>query len=270
MKSTNQSLERGLAVLELLNERPAATGVREIARQLDLSPTIVQRLLRALCDAGYAAQDPETSKYRLGYRAVVLGASMIEDDSLVTSAMPVLRGLADDADLNAFLGVRSGRTLIYVLALQSRGPISIRSAPGSAAAFHTTAMGKALLAAGSEAEAADLLGAGPLPALTERTITDPALLRDELWRVREQGYALSLEENLVGVVSVGACVRNAHGAPAAAISVAYAPRLQPKHVLAEVVRLTVGAAAAISRKLGCPDGALPTFTPSSVQAPDAA
>lgn len=270
MSNTSQSLERGLAVLDLLNQRAGAMGVREVARQLALSPTIVQRLLRTLADAGYVAQDPETQKYRLGYRAVVLGASLIEEDSLVAAAMPPLRRLADEADLNAFLGVRSGRSLVYVLALQSRGPIAIKSTPGSTAAFHATAMGKALLAAMTDEEVADLLGPGPLPALTGRTVTAPDALLEDLALARRRGYALSDEENLVGVMSAGACVRNAAGHAVASVSVAYAPKLQPGHAPADVVRLVVDAAAAVSRALGCPERSLPVLSPSEVHGTDAA
>jgi len=51
--SGNQSLERGLAVLDLLDRASAPMGVREMARAVALSPTIVQRLANSLARAGY-------------------------------------------------------------------------------------------------------------------------------------------------------------------------------------------------------------------------
>jgi DNA-binding IclR family transcriptional regulator len=41
----SQSLERGLDVLEIVGAEGADIGVREIARRLRLSPTIVQRMV---------------------------------------------------------------------------------------------------------------------------------------------------------------------------------------------------------------------------------
>ena len=50
--SGNQSLERGLAILDLLNRAAEPIGIREIARELELSPAIVQRLANTLAQSG--------------------------------------------------------------------------------------------------------------------------------------------------------------------------------------------------------------------------
>lgn len=268
--SSNQSLERGLAILEILDKEGNELGVRELARRLSVSPPIVQRLLRSLCDASFVTQDEASQKYRIGYRALSLGASLVTEDKLVSVVMPRLRTLAETHHLNAFLAVVAGGALTYVLTLQSAGPISIRTQPGSRAAFHATAMGKALIAHEDEETVRRYLGPAPLPALTDRTVTDPEALLAELARVNEQGYALALGENLPGVTSVGARVKNAQGRPIASISVAYAPQLQPATHLAEVVRLVTAAAAAASRDLGCPEASVDRVTPLDASRHDAA
>ncbi|NIA68197.1 IclR family transcriptional regulator [Pelagibius litoralis] len=256
MANTSQSLERGLSILELLEAEAGPLGIREMARRLQLSPAIVQRLVTTLDESHFVTKDADTRKYRLGYRALSLGSSMLSDDNLIAASMPVLAHLTREMEVNAFLAVISGDRLVYILALQSNGPISIRSAPGTEAAFHATAMGKAMLADESDARARSLLGAGPLAALTERTMTDPDKVIAELAAVREQGYATSLEENLVGVVSTGASVKNASGRSIAAISIAYVPSLQPKIPLADAINRIMTSAAEISRRLGCPEDCL--------------
>ena len=45
-------------------------GVRELARRLELSPTIVQRLVSSLAVRGYIEKNLETSRYRLGHRVL--------------------------------------------------------------------------------------------------------------------------------------------------------------------------------------------------------
>src|SRR6185312_8049441 len=70
----SQSLERGLDVLEIVEAEGSEIGVREIARRLELSPTIVQRMVTSLARRGYVDRDAETARYRLGYRALALGA----------------------------------------------------------------------------------------------------------------------------------------------------------------------------------------------------
>ena len=244
--------------------------MREIARRLEFSPSIVQRLVKTLEDAQFVMRDAETRKYGLGYRALSLGSSMLTDDSLVAASMPVLAGLTREMDVNAFLSVISGNRLIYILALQSNGPISIRSAPGTEAAFHSTAMGKAILAEESDARARALLGPGPLQKLTDRTLLDPDAVIAELEAVRRQRYATSLEENLVGIVSAGACVRNAGGRCIAAISIAYVPSLQPQIQLAEAIKKVAASALEISRRLGCPEERLGKIHTIKVAEDDAA
>ena len=259
-----------MAILEVLDKEGKELGVRELARRLSISPTIVQRLLRTLSDAHFVIQDSDSQKYRIGYRALSLGASLLTEDKLVSVAMPFLQRLTDEHHLNAFLAVISGDDLTYVLALQSAGPISIRSMPGSKAPFHSTAMGKAILAHEDKETIQRYLGPKPLETFTDNTIADPSKFIAQLGKVREQGYALSIEENLPGVTSVGARVKNSQGKPIASISVAYAPLLQPNCRLPEIVRLVTETAASISMGLGCPERAIDHVTPMAASGENAA
>lgn len=267
--SSNQSLMRGLTILEFLDEASEPLGIRDIARKMGISATIVQRLVHSLTEANFARKDPRSQKYVIGYRAVALGRSMLTEERLVGSALPELRALASDHHLNAFLSVIAGGELLYVLAEQSAGPIAIKSKPGAKAAFHATAMGKALLSGRPVDEIDALLGKGALEPLTARTITDRDALHAELARADQQGYALAFGENLDGVTSVAARIRDGEGGVIAAISIAFAPSLQPTTQLADVVRLVTDAAARISTTLGCPKEMLDRVTPV-LETPDVA
>src|SRR5262245_39957505 len=101
----SQSLERGLAILDLLDRAAAPIGVRELARAMNLSPTIVQRFLGSLSRAGYVEQEGDSRKYRLGYRAMLLGGAMMAQDRLIAVATRELQQLADRHFLNGYLGV---------------------------------------------------------------------------------------------------------------------------------------------------------------------
>ena len=236
-------------------------GVRDIARTMDLSPTIVQRLLHSLSDANFIKQDAETQKYSLGYRALAIGRSLLSEDELVSNAFAAVKRLASDHHLNAYLSTISQGKLTYVLAEQSSGPIAIKIKPGSEAKFHSTAMGKALLSAHDQSQVLELLGSAPLIALTEKTITSKEAFIEELNEIRERGYALAFGENLDGVTSVAARIRNAQADVIAALSVAYAPSLQPLTQLETVIKLVAEAACEISLSLGCPEEQLDKVAP---------
>ena len=93
-RSGSQSLERGLDILEMIEAENADIGVRELARRAGLSPTIVQRLVSSLAVRGYIEKNSETSRYRLGHRSLMLGASVERGDDFSVTARQELDRLA--------------------------------------------------------------------------------------------------------------------------------------------------------------------------------
>ncbi len=59
-----------------------------------------------------------------------------------------------------------------------------------------------------------------LPAQTEKTITDRAVLERRLAEARKRGYATNTSESEVGVAAISAVVRDRRGGAIAALSVA--------------------------------------------------
>ena len=246
----SQSLERGLDVLEVVEAAGGEVGVREIGPRLRLSPTIVQRLVTSLARRGYVEKNSDTQRYRLGYRAMVLGASSEHGSDYIVTARRELERLARDHRLNGFVSVLHGGRAVYLLAVQADGPVAIKVDPGSEMPLHSTAAGKVLLASVGDAEARKLLGGGRLTAITPHTITDPAALVAVLAKVRRQRYALVVEENIRGVLSVGAPIVDRHGRVLAALSVAFPKYLEAGLTLQSVTPLVTGAAERISRVVG--------------------
>ena len=245
----SQSLERGLDVLEIVGAESADIGVREIARRLRLSPTIVQRMVTSLARRGYVDKDAETARYRLGFRALTLGGGEHGPDYL-PSARRELDRLAHDHGLNGFVSVLQGGRAVYLLAVQAEAPIAIKVAPGSEMPLHSTAAGKVLLASLDDAAARKMLGSGKLSAITPHTVTDPAAVVASLAKVRRQSFATVAEENIRGVLSVGAPIRDRNGKMLAALSVAFPKYLDSGLTLQSVTPLVVSAAQRVSRAVG--------------------
>jgi DNA-binding IclR family transcriptional regulator len=130
--------------------------------------------------------------------------------------------------------------------------------------LHSTSAGKVLLAALSDGEARKLLGSRKLAAITPHTVTDPSVLLATLPRVRRQGFATVNEENIPGVLSVGAPIRDRAGAVVAALSVAFPKYLDSGLTLGSVEPLVTGAALRVSRTLGMPPAMLLTGNLGSV------
>jgi len=261
-RSGSQSLERGLDILEMIEAEHGDIGVRELARRLELSPTIVQRLVSSLAVRGYIEKNAETSRYRLGHRSMILGASGERGVDYLATARRELDRLAQEHHLNGFVSVlRSGRA-IYLLAVQADG-LAIRVSIGSEMPLHSTAAGKVLLASLDDGAARKLLGHRKLLAITPHTITDAAALIASLAKVRHQGFATVVEENIPGVLSVGAPITDRAGSVVAALSVAFPKYLESGLTLQGSIPLVTAAALRISRTLGAGEVGTPPATRSS-------
>ncbi|MFT3817213.1 MAG: IclR family transcriptional regulator [Rubrivivax sp.] len=248
--STNQSLSRGLALLDAVNDSAQPLGVREVARLLQISPSIAQRLANTLMEAGYLQQVPETRKYRLGYRALALGSSMVRSDALYASAAQELGFLAEHHQLNGYLGVVQQDAVVYLHTVQSHGAIAIRAEAGQRLSPHATALGKALLAELPSDRAAAVLGPAPYAARTRQTITSARAFQRELEETRQRGYSIADEENDVGVVSIGTCIRNKDGIVVAAISVAFLKAQRGPKEWPAIAGMVVAAGRRCSGALG--------------------
>lgn len=248
----NQSVARALAILNLLASRPEPMGVRDIARQLRVAPSIAQRLIKTLANAGFLEQTGTTLRYMIGYKALQVGNAFLGQNTLHSAVMPGLYALADE-HISSFLGVLRDRRIVYLATVQSTGPVAINHRPGAQTYLHSTAMGKALLAEMPEQEVRALLTQSPLPRLTARTKVSVTQLMAELETVRRLGYATSDEENRQGFFSVGAVVRDSSGRASAVVSGAVSTSGLTSKDRTRIARLVMEVAQNASLKLGAPN-----------------
>src|SRR5271166_1880359 len=212
------SIEKAFRILEILSAH-SPLGVTEIAAELGLKKSSVSRLLKALAELGYAEVTAQRGQYRMGPRILGLAKAYLEDDRLVKEAQPILHELALSLRASAHLAVLAGGDIVIVAKEPSPEHIQVTTRVGGRTPLHASALGKVLLADLPEKKRAALLG-DTLTRYTERTITDPRKLDEVLDEIREQGFAVELEEEHAGVGCIGAPVRSALGRWIAAISVA--------------------------------------------------
>ena len=90
---------------------------------------------------------------------------------------------------------------------------------GASVALHSSAVGKAYLAALDEASRERLLRELPLAARMPGTATSLPALRALLQETAARGYATDNEENEAGIVCYGVALCDAAGRPVAGVSV---------------------------------------------------
>lgn len=216
-----RSFKRGLVVLELLASSggDSGAGVTELAAAADLDKATTSRLLQTLCAMSYAYQDPETRNYKLTGRLLSVADSHLASLDLPQRAQPYLAEVRAETGETVHLGVRELDRVVYVAKLESHQTVHIASAIGQTMPLHTTALGKAILAAMDTEERANLSEALDLAPRTERSITTTSALMSELCSTAERGFAIDDRENEDAICCVAAAVVDSIGRVVGAISV---------------------------------------------------
>jgi len=244
-----QSLDRALEMLDLLATNGGEMGVSDLARRLEVHKSTAFRLLATLQDHGLVEQNASTEKYRLGYGLVRLAGAVVAELDLSRAARAVMQELADHSRETVNLALLQGERVINIDQITSSHLVVNVNWVGKQNPVHCTSTGKVLLAYLPPAELRRLLSK-PLERLTPRTIVDRATLEKQLQRVREDGYAFTLEELEVGLNAVAAPVRDSRGEVIAALSMSGPSyRVSPQR-LGELGEMTRQAADAISRRMG--------------------
>ena len=207
-----------LDVIEALIKVRTIT-VSEVNQQLKIPKSSAYAILQTLKSRGYVHKD-EFDRYSLSLKLFSLGSQLIAGIDLRRSTYPLLKELAEKAQITAHLGVLEGQRAVYIEKIEVIGSIRLRTEVGRSLPLHATAIGKALLAFLPEEEIDRILKTLPLPALTPKTITSAAALKKELARVQALGYSVNNEENEAETRALAAPIFGTDGRPIAAINLA--------------------------------------------------
>jgi len=237
------SVARSLELLEALRESEEDLGVNELSRRIGVSPSTASRLLATLEGAGLVQREGH-GPFRLGLGLVSLADRVLARLDLRALARPVLVELMERTGETATLSVPGEREAITVDSVPSRSSVVSMARLGRPSVAHATAVGKVMLA----------FGGGPLPrerelkALTQRTITDRALLETEVLAVRRRGYGTVFGEREMDVNAIAAPVFDRVGGLAAILGLqGPANRLEDPTLLLGDLR---AGAATLERALG--------------------
>ena len=211
-----QSLARGLAVIRAFDEDHPEMTLSEVARATELSRASARRFLHTLVQLGYVGTDGRV--FALTPRVLELGFAYLSSASLPEIAEPHLERLVEQVHESASVSVLDGADIVYVARVPVSRIMTVSITIGTRFPAFATSMGRVLLAHLPADEQEQYLQTAELSALAPRTTTSAAALREELTRVREQGWALVDQELEAGLRSVAAPISD-RGRVLAAVNV---------------------------------------------------
>jgi len=215
-----QTITKAGQVLDLFSIERPEWGVSEAAQALKYPKSSISALMSALAKQGLLRQTGER-RYRLGWRVMALSQILLESTKFRTEARRAMEHLVSVTGETVHLAALESNQVIYVEKLQGTRAINVNlTYVGFRFPVHCSAVGKAILAHLPWERALEILEEQGMEKFTPNTITTPEGLRDELQRVREQGYAYDLEEAELDLRCIGAPIRDHTGEVVASMSLA--------------------------------------------------
>ena len=196
-----QSVQRAAAILEYIALQGGA-GISELSRELQLNKSTVFSLVKTLEGLGFVFKNERTENYQATYRLRTADASQ-DSRSIISFARPWLEKLQQKYDETVHFVRLQEHMVVYLEKLESNKSIRIHSDIGGTMPLHCTGVGKAILAWQSEEIVEEFIRESGLPAMTSHTIRKADILKEELRRVRAQGFSIDDEENQDDLYCIG-------------------------------------------------------------------
>lgn len=204
--NASRSALRPFDLLEAFRTAGRPLSLSEMARLTSIPISTCHSVVRALEQRGllYFLSAREAYPTR---RLWDLAREINANDPIATRFAPALTALRDATSETVILGVRQDDRVLYLLVVESTQTIRYSSNAGEFKPMHSSSIGKALLGSmpGTELEA--WLAAHPLPRVTDRTITTPQGLNEELAASRARGVFITRGENVADVMALAAPLR---------------------------------------------------------------
>ena len=197
-------IKRALDIVSSFNFKQQTLAAKEFLEVLDIPLSTLYRYLKILVARGFLVKETDTQKYRLGYQLLKLGRIAGSNMGFVDVIRPHMERLSSDSSEMVLLTVISGWEAVCVERIEAGKRIRMTLERGSSLPLHAGASSKILLAYQDDYFLETLINEVGLPRLTASTITDIDELKQELNKIREQGFALSDQEADSGVGAISA------------------------------------------------------------------
>ncbi len=245
-----QALARASALIDVIAAGgEEGVGLSDISRATTLNKTTAFNLLASLVTLRFLEQDAHSRRYRLGLRNLELGRIVQQRLHISHLARPILADLCKKTNETVNLGLPDLLDLFVVDSYLGSRLLHATAYGGWRSMYHCTALGKAFMAKWDAPMRHTVYRLRGLPRKTPRTITDIDALETQLARFLEQGYAVDVGENEVGVNGIARSIVNGMGEVAAAISVSGHSNRLTEDVMEQIAPDVIAAADSIAAAL---------------------
>ena len=196
-----QSLDRGIQILLILAEHNSAS-ITELAEALGVDKSTASRLAETLRQRDMVRVDPETKKFRLGFRILHLGEALKDNLNVIAIARPMLLSLSAQINESVHFCAYNNKSVYVMDQVRSNKNYALSATVGMIEPLHCSSVGKCILAYRRPDTIRTLLEDYTFTKYTEKTIVSKEALLVHLETIRQAGYALDDEEMAPGVLCI--------------------------------------------------------------------
>jgi IclR family acetate operon transcriptional repressor len=215
---TLQSLDRALGILVAISRTGRAT-LTDLSMSLGVPTATTHRILTTLQKHGFVAFNEDRQDWSIGIEAYRTGASFMNRTNLSEASRPVMRHLMEKTGETANLAIPDGAEVVFVGQVETQNPIRAFFARGTRTSMHASGTGKAILSSMPEERVRKLLMSSGLTAYTDKTLTSPQALFEDLEETRARGYSFDSEERFSGMSCIGSVIFDEHQEACGGVSI---------------------------------------------------
>jgi len=245
-----RSVEKALIIINAFSEAKPEMSLSEICSVTGFPMPTVYRIINTLQNSGYISYSESKGTYRLGLKFFEVANQVARGTGLIQAASSALEKLSRKSGENASLSIFDGETALCLASFDSGDSLKASINVGERVPLHAGALSRTLLAFLPAAVQEKVINNPCLQIFTENTITDPEVLRETLYRIRELGYAYSESEAVPGISSVAAPIRDYKGDVVGAIAIMSPSQRMPTDCIDNFLEMLLECTAEISAKLG--------------------
>ncbi|MEM7300323.1 MAG: IclR family transcriptional regulator [Pseudomonadota bacterium] len=244
------TVTKALGLLDHFSTKAPQLGLSDFQRLTGFDKATVYRHLSALCEMGFVEQDSHNRAYRLGPSIIRLAHLREQTRPVRDIIAPIIDQLAETLGELVHASLLHGATLSSVYHTNpNQYGLKVDFEGFETLPMHASASGHAAMAFSEPVLLEEVIANG-LPAITQKAITSPEVLRSIIERARQKGFSQCEEAVEIGVSAYAVPLFDADGQANGALATAFPVSRATDQHRQRIVRELVSIAPEVSERLG--------------------
>lgn len=216
---TLKSLSFAIEVLSMFTKENPSWGLRDLSKEMQVSHTIIYRILKTYENKKILVQDSGSKKYFLGPGLAPILATYKSDHKLSDLVRKEMEGLSEVTGESVFLTWKEGYEGVTVEIAESLNDIRFAVSVGTRTPLYIGASAKSIMAFLSKEDQNKIITEG-IQTKTDKSMSTPDEIFEDLEKIRDRKWAYTEGEYSRDVFGISTPLFNSTGEVIASLTIA--------------------------------------------------